>query len=201
MSREPDWFNCFADLAACQQEGVDYAIRATPRKSPIAVVAPHGGWIEPGTSALAEAIAGEEFALYLFEGLRNRPHHELHITSARFDEPRCLSIMAGSEIVIAVHGRGKGDGDTIWIGGAEKALGRRIRETVEAKRYAGRTENLRLPGADANNICNRGKRGAGIQLELTRKLRDELSDDRERREDLATAIRGAAVAFIGKDGA
>ena len=32
---------------------------------------PHGGGIEPGTSEVADAIAGEEFSFYAFEGLKS----------------------------------------------------------------------------------------------------------------------------------
>jgi phage replication-related protein YjqB (UPF0714/DUF867 family) len=53
----------------------------------VAVIAPHGGGIEPGTSELATAIAGDDFSLYLFEGLKSAGNGELHITSTNFDEP------------------------------------------------------------------------------------------------------------------
>jgi phage replication-related protein YjqB (UPF0714/DUF867 family) len=55
----------------------------------VAIIAPHGGKIEPGTSEIAAAIAGDDYSLYRFQGLRDRPREELHITSAKFDEPTC----------------------------------------------------------------------------------------------------------------
>ncbi|WP_261338761.1 poly-gamma-glutamate hydrolase family protein [Rhizobium leguminosarum] len=48
-------------------EGVDFRIGVT--RIPVAIVAPHRGHIEPHTSEIAAAIAGEDFSLYLFEGL------------------------------------------------------------------------------------------------------------------------------------
>ena len=39
------------------------------KEANIVIIAPHGGGIEPGTSELAIAIAGEELSFAVFEGL------------------------------------------------------------------------------------------------------------------------------------
>ena len=85
-------------------EGVDFSIRVMPRETSAAIIAPHGGMIEPGTSDIAAAIAGNDYGLYCFEGLRDRPHRDLHITSANFREPKCVELVAGCDLVVAVHG-------------------------------------------------------------------------------------------------
>jgi phage replication-related protein YjqB (UPF0714/DUF867 family) len=52
----------FLDLARAQALGRDYEISVTRRAgSTIAIIAPHGGGIEDGTSQLARAIAGDDF--------------------------------------------------------------------------------------------------------------------------------------------
>lgn len=65
----PDRYTSFVDLAANERPDIDYRIRVVDRGSEIGILAPHGGWIEPGTSEIAEAIAGSEFSFYVFESL------------------------------------------------------------------------------------------------------------------------------------
>lgn len=75
-----DWYECFSQLERKEREGIDFRRLAVDRASAIAVVAPHGGEIEPHTSIIARTIAGQTLSLYLFEGLRpHRDHCELHI--------------------------------------------------------------------------------------------------------------------------
>lgn len=60
----------FAELSAAQTEGVNFRILCRPRDNSVAVVAPHGGNIEPTTDQIAAAIAGDDFGLYCFRGHR-----------------------------------------------------------------------------------------------------------------------------------
>jgi phage replication-related protein YjqB (UPF0714/DUF867 family) len=61
-------------------------------------VAPHGGRIEDGTLEIARAIAGRDHHLYLLEGRRtSHNYHTLHLTSHRFDKPRCLDLLSQAE--------------------------------------------------------------------------------------------------------
>ncbi|EHS52160.1 protein of unknown function DUF867, partial [Rhizobium sp. PDO1-076] len=90
-----EWYPSFSELSAREIENVDYQISVVNRDSMVAVIAPHGGHIEPGTSELAQAIAGEDLSMYIFSGLRpGRHHRELHITSTNFDEKRCLDLLS-----------------------------------------------------------------------------------------------------------
>ena len=101
-----DRYENFAHLARHEREGRDYRIHAVARASPVLVLAPHGGFMEPGTHLIAAFIAGERHACYAFETLARRDRAKsMHITSARFDEPRALALLATAEIAIGVHGR------------------------------------------------------------------------------------------------
>jgi phage replication-related protein YjqB (UPF0714/DUF867 family) len=77
----------FADLAIAQTEGTDYRMLVRPiEKSSIAVIAPHGGSIEQYTSDIARGVAGGDFNLYLFEGIRQAGNYSaLHLTSHQFE--------------------------------------------------------------------------------------------------------------------
>ncbi len=194
---DKDWYESFEALSASELEGVDFRIRVIVRPSPVAIVAPHGGHIEPHTSEIAAAIAGEDFSIYLFEGLRpGRHHRELHITSERFDEPQALALVEACETALGVHGRADvGDGDTVWVGGLDFARRDRIVAALIEAGFAAvaRQPGQSLAGAARNNICNRCKTRKGVQLEIPRALRDRLGGD----ADLMTTFAGAVAQAIG----
>lgn len=191
----PDKYDSFASLAAHEVFEVDYCIRLSVRQSPVAILAPHGGWIEPGTSHLAEAIAGDDHSFYCFESLRRRARADtLHITSTRFDEPQALALIATSETIVTVHGRKDGpDSAATWVGGRNADLRAAIHAALSAAGFGAKvvSDGHPLAGVDPDNLCNRGRRGAGVQLELPRALRLALIDDEARRASFALAVRAA----------
>ena len=166
-------------------------VHSRSRRSPVAVIAPHGGGIEPGTSEIAAAIAGDEFNLYCFEGCKPSGNIGLHIKSANFDEPNCLALISSCDRVVTVHGCRKGK-QTVFLGGRDARLRDAIRERLKARDFrAAWPPNSDLQGVSTRNICNRGRSGRGAQLELSRDLRDELGRDSEKLAEFAAAIRAA----------
>ena len=165
-------YGSFADLARLQRRGRDYEIHGRRRPSlPVAVIAPHGGGIEDGTSELARAIAGDDFNLYLFEGTRPSGNYAaLHLTSHRFDEPECLALIAQCEYVVAVHGCA-GDDARVLLGGLDLGLKQRIGAALWESDLVAQADGHRFPATHANNVVNRGARGRGVQLEITHSLR------------------------------
>lgn len=60
----------------------------------------------------------------------------------------------------------------VFLGGLDKELGIRIQAALEAADFVVRTRDYpNLQGVDKNNICNRGRNGQGVQLELRQPLR------------------------------
>ncbi len=53
----PDTYPNFAALARKERSGIDYQVRVRRARPAFAIMAPHGGGIEPGTSEIADAIA------------------------------------------------------------------------------------------------------------------------------------------------
>jgi len=172
----------FAALAQHETAGVDFQIRMVRAHSTFVVVAPHGGGIEPGTSELARAIAGDTFSFYAFEGLKMSGNGGLHITSTRFDEPACAKLVAESNVVIAIHGeRHDADGALTFIGGLEERLGLLIRSALEAKGFGtGQHPDPGLSGRGPDNLCNRGRSSRGVQLELSRGAREAMFESLSR---------------------
>ena len=192
--RYPD----FATLAAAHEQDRDYRITVQDRGTCVAILAPHGGTIEPETASIARAVAGNDLSFYLFEALRAGAHGDYHITSHRFDEPRALALVAGADTSIAIHGR-KDDGtDTVWLGGRDEILRHAVGDALRAAGFASAL-NTALPGVHPSNICNRTRSGAGVQLELPRSLRRNLAEDGAMMARFSTALR-AAISAAGLDG-
>jgi len=191
MNNLADSYLGFSDLAKAQVEGADYRLQVRPMAgSSIAVIAPHGGHIEQYTSEFARGIAGMNFNLYLFEGIRRAGNYAaLHLTSNRFDEPRCLELLSNCDHVVAIHGC-TGATQQALLGGLDEplkaAIGRAIAELGIDTRLRGHP----FPATDPKNICNRGRRGVGVQIEMTRALRLQGP-----RDALATAIRSVLLAL------
>lgn len=188
----------YADLARRHRLGVDYRIVLRRQAdSPVAVIAPHGGAIERGTSRIAEAIAGEDFNLYLFEGLLPRGGFDaLHLTSHRFDEPDCLALIAGCDLVLAVHGCEAEPDPGVLLGGLDLDLKQRCAEALSAAGIAALSDGHRYPAQRPDNICNRGRLGRGVQVECSGLLREGPLEGAA-----VAALRGALLAARHQVGA
>jgi len=174
MINTPDasLYRGYADLAARQELNKDYEIVAEFRPSSrVAVIAPHGGAIERGTSRIARALAGENFSLFMLEGIRRTDNYAaLHLSSRYFDEPNCLKVVSECPIVVAVHGC-KGTDEKVLLGGRDDALKNQLAAAIRSVGVAAETIGHAFPAVDTDNICNRGSTGKGVQLEFTAALR------------------------------
>lgn len=174
-----DSFAALAALAAVEREGRDYRIVACQRPSPYLIAAPHAGGIEPGTGELAVALAGRQHSLYLFEGLMVAGCQRMHITSTRFDEPRLLAMAARAEVVIAIHGCA-GEGRAVYTGGLHLPLQKATLASLRRTGYIAAWDHDLRSGEHPENLCNRGRLGQGLQLEITEGLRQTLFASLER---------------------
>jgi len=177
-----DQYCNFDELSRCETSGIDFSIRLARARAAFAIVAPHGGGIEPGTSEIAEAIAGDTFSFYAFDGLKSTGNSDLHITSTRFDEPLCSTLLAETDSVVTIHGeQSEVDGAGVFLGGIDTALGLLIRGALEAKRFLVRQHaDPDLQGLEPSNLCNRGKSSQGVQLELSRDVRETMFESLSR---------------------
>lgn len=184
-----DRYASFAELAGSERAGLDYRIAVARRPSAIAIIAPHGGAIETRTSDIAGAIAGDDLNLYVFEGIKPSGNYTaLHITSHRFDEPSCLALIQECPIVLAIHGY-DGDDERVLLGGLDAVLKLRLAESLRQAGLRGDTGGHLFPGTDRSNICNRGRSGRGVQLEISSALRGSRSEPA-----LAQAVRTVLLA-------
>ncbi|MFD2765962.1 poly-gamma-glutamate hydrolase family protein [Micromonospora eburnea] len=187
-------------------EGSDYARRY--RRQPafdndlttnalypqVAVVAPHGGGIEVGTSELCLAVAGYHPATlatatdgrglhdyWMFEGLRGSGNGELHVTSVNCDDPYAESICGGARYAVSLHGCKESDAGVpdgtraVLVGGLDANLRDLLRqEYARVGITLAGGGGADIDGSHPRNICNRTLIGKGAQLELTTALRNAM---------------------------
>jgi phage replication-related protein YjqB (UPF0714/DUF867 family) len=189
-------YKSFRELADREVEGMDYRIRIELRDPCVLIMAPHGGKIEPATSEIAEAIAGMDYSFYGFEGLKAEGNGVLHIESHLFDEPCALQAVEKANIVVTVHGQIDQKEEFVMIGGLNASLRSEIGHQLEAGGFQTRPPAEGLMGTDPQNICNRGKSRQGVQLEVSRKVRDLLRIERETLQAFALAVRNAITIII-----
>jgi phage replication-related protein YjqB (UPF0714/DUF867 family) len=179
----------FKELADREVEGQDYRIRVELRDAPVLIMAPHGGKIEPATSEIAEAIAGMDYSFYSFEGLKSDGNSVLHIESHLFDEFCALQTVEKADIVVTVHGQIDQRDEFVMVGGLNDGLRSEIERQLEAAGFKTRRPTEGLLGTDRMNICNRGKLKHGVQLEISRKVRDVLRANQDALQTFANAVR------------
>ena len=119
------------------------------------------------------ASLADVFSLYTFDGLKSAGNADLHITSTRFDEPFCLSLIGHTEVVVTVHGEhSTEDGEGVFMGGLDSDLGEALGKELTRRGFDVRKHrSKKLQGLEPANLCNRGTAKAGVQLELSRAVR------------------------------
>lgn len=185
----------FDDLAAHMVEGKDYRVVVKKRNSPYLIMAIHGGSIEPFTSDIAMAIAGEEYGLYLFEGTRERGNLELHIASEYFDELQAKEMLRVADVAISIHGHHDTENEFVMVGGICDGLAEKMRARLSEIDIAVRPFDGRLAPKSPQNVCNKGISGGGVELVVSRKLRDALREDAGLCRLFVNAIRHAIAAY------
>jgi phage replication-related protein YjqB (UPF0714/DUF867 family) len=206
-------YACMKELLA-RHSPDEYSINAHPGNVSVAIIAPHGGYIEPGTAEIAKEIAGATYSFYSFEAKPpESAAQNLHVTSANFNEPQCRQLISTCEFVVAIHGftdhagadaqtrlelQRNGTRDTtVYVGGLDEELRDAIAEELRTVQWAfdgGKTGNLnvlvsgkaddKFPGRDQRNICNWGKPRAGAK----RGRGAQLEFSRTLRNELAEAL-------------
>lgn len=184
----------FQNLSEHEVEGVDFKIELIDRKSPVSVIAIHGGGIEPGTTEIARSLAGDDFSFYSFTGTKKteKENDTLHITSSAFDEPKCLGLVSKSNKVISIHGA-KGEDEFLMVGGRDQDLKASLTKALKNGDYEIRLASEDLNGDSPENICNKCISNKGIQFEISRGLRNTLGNNPEELSRFCDIIKKAII--------
>lgn len=184
-----DLYKNTAQLRAAAKEGDDFRVEWAARGSTVAVLAIHGGEIEPGSSETARAIAGADWSYYIFSALKpkTRRPHELHVTSVHFDDPPAVALATAAVVTVSVHGAKDAD-EKICVGGSSAARRASVGLALSRAGFFVEEPCKRLPGTKPRNISNRAKEG-GVQLEISKGLRAKLKADADLRDLFSRAVR------------
>ena len=186
-----DKYQSFAELSKKEKEGIDFRIEQRIPASSVAFIAPHGGAIEFMTSEVANALAGKEYRYYSFKGIKKNGNGDLHITSTNFDEPSCFDVIEDCESVIAIHGLSDDSSkNEIDVGGRNGDLRNAVAHALVAAEFDAKIVTSGSHAAiSVENICNRGHKSGGVQLELTAALRLRMRDNPRLLGKLVATIR------------
>lgn len=156
-----DTYSCFADFKKAEgEESFHITCKMKNRSKTYAIIAPHGGMIEPGTAKIAKSIADDDLSLYIFKVIsKSKPDIDPHITSTNFDEPKCLELLENTKTVLAIHGA-KDPKDNpkerVWVGGnLSDTFETHLKETLQSLGFLVEF-NHKFAGEEPRNICNRG---------------------------------------------
>ncbi len=185
-----DRYNNFKELETHETE---FRVIRLDRNSEVTVVAPHGGKIEPNTAEIATLVAGTDYNLFCLLGDKEDSNRDLHITSHKFDHRDALDLVQKADTVVVVHGCTV-RAPVVYLGGLDRQLIDEISRQLNVRDISCESENRRFRGSHNNNICNRGLRGKGVQLEISRGLRDSLKAHAE----IAAAVRAAITEKKGE---
>lgn len=174
-------YTSYAELKQNEKENEDYTIFYRQTDSQISIIAPHGGGIEPSTGDIADALAEGDYTFYAFKGLKKTGNRILHISSNTFDEALGLKASQNAQITISIHGS-KYKTERVHIGGRDQDLKQKIRHALKAAGFEAEISQVTgLLGVRPENICNRCRTGKGVQLEISKGLREKMFDNLDHR--------------------
>lgn len=163
----------FRHLAADKILGIDYDIKNRYGSGTYLLhAAIHGGGIEPPTSQLAAYCAGDG-AWYSFEALNDLTAQTVKLPAVAFDEPFCVVNAGNSSRTVVWHGvDDQREAEQVtYISGADSVLASLIVQELVAAGFQTDRAPVTFEGETPQNICNRNKARAGVQLDLSYTLR------------------------------
>lgn len=143
-----------------------YRTRVIERGADVTIIAPHGGFIEPGSSYIARAVAHDDFNLYDFQGLRRRRAQELHVTSTRFRDKPLSDLLAHSRLAVSIHSMGPDGPGEIWVGGLNLSLKQAIVDELIKQGFKVSGQSPRYRGVHPANVVNLASQH-GVQVEIS----------------------------------
>jgi phage replication-related protein YjqB (UPF0714/DUF867 family) len=90
--------------------------------------------------------------------------------------------------VVAIHAC-TGNDRFVYLGGLDNLLKAVIADELESRGIIVPKGHGKFKGLNPDNICNRGANKKGVQLEITRGLRDDLN----KRQLIAAAVQAALI--------
>lgn len=165
-------FRDFSELVLKTNKDRDYHIHLRQGSSEIVVTAVHGGGVEPLTSEVAAAIAGDEHSLYDLQGIRPANNDELRIPVANYDEMRLRFLLERSQVCLSVEGV-EGSDLAVHLGGRNRRLRTLLAERLQEAGFKA-LPSFELRAAHNPMLFFNTPADGGVQIELSRALRENM---------------------------
>ncbi|MDA1334649.1 MAG: poly-gamma-glutamate hydrolase family protein [bacterium] len=157
------------------------------RGSSVGVFAIHGGKIDLGTGTMARLISGDDYSFYVYDGESS----EDKVTSTMFDEQQALNLADSLDTIVSIHGEKDTDDEYVMLGGLNEELIKAISHKLSGLGILQKEPDEHLAGTLKENICNKGKSGRGVQIEMSRLLRKRFYEKPKDAQEFADAVRSA----------
>ena len=102
--------------------------------------------------------------------------------------------------MVSVHGQIDQNEEFVMVGGLNASLRSEIIQQLETAGFQTRPPTEGLMGTDPRNICNRGRSRRGVQLEVSRKVRDLLRTNKYQLQTFANTVEGAIRICLDRKG-
>ncbi|RAI52231.1 hypothetical protein DOO74_18355 [Rhodobacteraceae bacterium AsT-22] len=107
-----------------------------------------------------------------------------------------MEVVAGAQTVVGIHGCRNGEGaDLILLGGLDHRLLKIVQGHLIRAGCRCLASGHKFPATNRFNICNRGKSGRGVQIELPWDMRQSFLKTPQERKEFIGAIQAALVEY------
>ncbi len=158
----------YPNIAALKRDLVrnkHYRTKVADKGSDVTVIAPHGGFIEAGSSYIARGVAGSNYNLYDFQGLRRHKPQRLHVTSTHFRDRKLSELLRHTRLAVSIHSMGDEALGEIWVGGLNLPCKQRICYALTEQGFVVNADSPRYRGVHPANVVNLPSEH-GVQIEL-----------------------------------
>jgi phage replication-related protein YjqB (UPF0714/DUF867 family) len=160
-----------------------------------AVFAQYGGLSEPGTDICAAQIAGETLSLHTVVSCRaiweaDNGENRL-VPRPLHNHPDGIALAESCQTVISVRGRHAchDPSGEVCVDGLDIALIVSLAETLAAAGFVVNEGQSQSRAKHPDNICNRGIRMRGVELDISHELMSRLLNDADTMARFATGVR------------
>lgn len=175
-SREPRYRN-FDDLAL-NEPSSSYQIDVR-EGSGYGIFGIHGGKISDVVSHLTDTIAGNDFTKYHFKGTKSRGNGDLVLSGHQFNEPSAVRLANHVPVVLSLAISDKRD-NIVLIDGRNEFLCDELTDSLNSAGFkVHKPFRSHLNGRKRTNIANKGSSGMGVQIQLPKDLRMQMTQELE----------------------
>lgn len=161
----------------------------------LAIFAQHGGMIEPGTDICAAHIARNDLSLHTMVSSRAVWAVEKEggrlVPSPVHHHPDSFALARKCQTIVSIRGRHACHNRTgaVRVDGLDGALVASLMDALAAAGFVVQDAPSHSPAKQPGDICNRGQRMRGVELDISHELMSHLLNDTNRMARFAAAVR------------